>query len=182
MIPTSKAELNKPLATLSWNGQDFPLVPTSYSKNKFRVEVKAVRGPNQLMISGKGVDEQGLTVDNIQLIPFGSRANVLENGDFEENSISDKVDSQSLYKLSWWQGNHITVGWGSSYSDAWTNYDDQVLCLFAKEITNLYQYLIFTEDYAIGETETSNFKLSLDYAAEEGKPLAFTGAEIFWNK
>jgi hypothetical protein len=82
MAPTEEADLNKPLAFLTWNGKTFPLIPTSRKVEKFRTEVIAVRGPNLLTISGQGEDGEGLTVDNVKLIPVGSTTLSIKNGDF----------------------------------------------------------------------------------------------------
>lgn len=82
MAPTEEADLNEPLAFLSWNGKTFPLIPTSRNVQKFTTEVIAVRGPNLLTLSGQGDDGDGLSVDNVKLIPFGSSTLSIKNGDF----------------------------------------------------------------------------------------------------
>lgn len=46
----------------------------------------------------------------------------------------------------------------------------------------LYQVLVLTEIATMGVEEPNSFTLSLDFAAEEGKPLEKTGGEIYWNK
>ena len=82
MAPTEEAELNTPLGELTWNGKVYPLVATSRKVQKFKVEVTAVRGPNLISISGQGKDGEGLSIDNIKLIPLGSSTLSIKNGDF----------------------------------------------------------------------------------------------------
>lgn len=46
----------------------------------------------------------------------------------------------------------------------------------------LYQVLVLTELATMGMEEPNIFTLSFKYAAEDGKPLAKTGGEVYWNK
>lgn len=46
----------------------------------------------------------------------------------------------------------------------------------------LCQVLVLTELATMGIEEPNIFTLSFKYAAEDGKPLAKTGGEVYWNK
>jgi hypothetical protein len=71
-----------PLAYVHWNGQDYPLIANDKKVHIFKTVVIASRGFNQLVLSGKGKDGQGVTVDNVKLTPFSSTEGALANGDF----------------------------------------------------------------------------------------------------
>lgn len=81
MAPTEKALLGKPLAVVSWNGQDYPLIPVNKKVQKFQTEVVAAKGPNMLTLSGQG--PEGLTIDNVKLTHLGSTDVFIKNGDFD---------------------------------------------------------------------------------------------------
>lgn len=135
-----------------------------------------------ISISGQGKEGEGLSVDNIQLTPIGSDVLAIKNGNFEDPEIKGKINSKVFYEIPEWEGNNIELGFGDTYNEHWTEGNDQVLSLATKQKTILYQVLVLTELATMGVEEPNVFTLSFKYAAEEGKPLAKTGGEVYWNK
>lgn len=91
-----------------------------------------MRGPNLITLSGQGVDGEGLSVDNVKLIPFGSSALAIKNGDFEDPEIKGNVDSKVFYDIPQWEGFNVELGFGDTYNDNWSTANDQVLSLATK--------------------------------------------------
>ena len=67
-------------ATVRWNEQVFPIRPTDYQVQTFKVALSPFENKiNSLSL--KGV-EQGLSISNVKLASLGNTADMLVNGDF----------------------------------------------------------------------------------------------------
>lgn len=173
MAPTEKALLGKPLAVVSWNGQDYPLIPVNKKVQKFQTEVVAAKGPNMLTLSGQG--PEGLTIDNVKLTHLGSTDVFIKNGDFDRPELLGIAQKKVSYDIPGWSGRNIEIGFGDNYNLNWQDSNGQVLTLATKEKTNIFQKFIFTEAGVLAVEETNKFILSFDYAADHDKPLAKSG-------
>ena len=83
-VTTANAELEVPLAEVSWNGKVFNIIAHNRNLNKFKIPIVASIGQNLLTFEGQGKNGEGVTIDNIKLIPYGSSSKLLSNGDFED--------------------------------------------------------------------------------------------------
>lgn len=76
-------QVDKAEATCQWNNQKFKIKPTDKKVHRFETIVFASQGENSLSFEGEGI-----TIDDVRLVPWGSAVSVLLNGGFEDPQFS----------------------------------------------------------------------------------------------
>lgn len=128
------------LADIVWNNVVvYSVVPTDYEVRTVTLSLAASAGRNSLQIEGAGVsDSFGLTVDNVQLVRFGTADNIVVNGGFEQ---PNQYGSWGIFNdISGWRGSAIEVGQGSIYNGRWSS---QVVELDGNANFQITQYFTF---------------------------------------
>ncbi len=77
--------LGQAKATCTWNDAVKQLEAKDYKATTAKITVKGIHGDNSLKLEGEGI-----SINNIRVIPFGSVSSILFNGDFEMPLIGGK--------------------------------------------------------------------------------------------
>lgn len=176
-------------ANVLWNNVIIAsIVPTDYDIHLFKINVTVAGGQNSLQIEGAGIsDSYGLTIDNVQLIRFGTATDIVINGDFE---VPPQYGGWNIYNnIKGWQGQGIELGWGDIYNLQWNS---QVIELDGNSNFEITQYFTFDAAYNLVANAAQytlfggkylTYTLEFDYAARQnGAASPFTSqADILWN-
>jgi len=146
----------------SWNNQNFKIKPTNNKVQKFEVIVFASNGENTLSFEGEGI-----TIDDVRLVPWGSSLSVLLNGAFEDPQFS----TTSFEGLpSSWNGESIQFSQGYHASTQWPYFSNQVLTL-TKRNSPISQIVVLSKDNRVIHSEFPAHELELDFAAVDDLEL-----------
>ena len=127
-----------------WNGKKIAsLTPYNYNIQTKSIDVYVNVGQNMLKFEGAGTaDGLGLTIDNVELVRYGTTKNIVVNGGFENPCLGRGW--KIFNDIPGWWGNGFEVGSGHLYNCGWKN---QVVELDGRTNAHLTQKWTFNNNY-----------------------------------
>ena len=104
-----------------WNGQIIQSIsPKNRCVQSYSTWVYVRRGTNRLRFQGLGKsDRKGLTIDNVRLVRYGSKRNIVVNGGFQKPCVGKGW--KIFNNIPGWKGRGIEIGNGKIYNKSWNS-------------------------------------------------------------
>ena len=164
-----------------WNGKKiFSVAPNNYKVQTKVLYVFVNSGKNELKFQGSGcADGYGLTIDNVRLVRYVTKVNIVVNGGFEKPCVGKGW--KIFNDIPGWWGKGFEIGSAHLYNCRWGK--TQVCELDGRTNGHLAQSWNFNKDYNIVKPQNNRrkFKLSFQYACRQGVSFNSCKGNIFWN-
>ena len=164
-----------------WNGKKiFSVAPRDYKVRTKVLYVYVDAGENSLKFQGAGCsDGYGLTIDNVRLVRYGTKVNIVVNGGFQKPSVGK---GWKLFNdIPGWWGKGFEVGSSHLYNCRWGK--TQVVELDGSKNAYLTQKWKFNSNYNLVNQQSNRrkFRLQFQYACRQGLNFNSCQGNIFWN-